>query len=210
MSLLTIRGLQVAYGGIEALKGISFDVDEKKIVTLIGANGAGKSTFMKILCGILEPSAGNISKEAHERMAYLRQDQFAYEDRRVLDVGCGTGVLAIVAAGLGAQPVVAIDTAEAAREATLVNAAANGVVVDVSTSPLEQVDGQFDVVLANILAPTLVALAPDLLRVVAPGGALVVAGILDGRYDHVLAALTPLRPAHVEVIAGWACIELRA
>ncbi|MGB5207497.1 MAG: ATP-binding cassette domain-containing protein, partial [Azonexus sp.] len=53
---------------------------------LIGANGAGKSTFMKILCGALEPSAGNVSKEKHERMAYLRQDQFAYEDMRVLDV----------------------------------------------------------------------------------------------------------------------------
>ena len=53
---------------------------------LIGANGAGKSTFMKILCGALEPSAGNVSKEKHERMAYLKQDQFAYEDMRVLDV----------------------------------------------------------------------------------------------------------------------------
>lgn len=53
---------------------------------LIGANGAGKSTFMKILCGALESSAGNVSKEKHERMAYLRQDQFAYEDMRVLDV----------------------------------------------------------------------------------------------------------------------------
>nr|WP_276205201.1 ABC-F family ATPase [Azonexus hydrophilus] len=53
---------------------------------LIGANGAGKSTFMKILCGALEPSAGNVSKDVHERMAYLKQDQFAYEDMRVLDV----------------------------------------------------------------------------------------------------------------------------
>ena len=53
---------------------------------LIGANGCGKSTFMKILCGLLEPSAGNVSKDPHERMAYLRQDQFAYEDMRVLDV----------------------------------------------------------------------------------------------------------------------------
>lgn len=53
---------------------------------LIGANGAGKSTFMKILCGALEPSAGNVSKEKTERMTYLRQDQFAHEDDRVLDV----------------------------------------------------------------------------------------------------------------------------
>nr|CAA6819588.1 MAG: ABC-F family ATPase [uncultured Thiotrichaceae bacterium] len=53
---------------------------------LIGANGAGKSTFMKILCGLQEASAGNVSKEPHERMAYLKQDQFAYEEQRVLDV----------------------------------------------------------------------------------------------------------------------------
>ncbi|MDR3352985.1 MAG: ABC-F family ATPase [Zoogloeaceae bacterium] len=53
---------------------------------LIGANGAGKSTFMKILCGLLEPSAGNVSRDAAERIAYLRQDQFAFEESRVLDV----------------------------------------------------------------------------------------------------------------------------
>ena len=53
---------------------------------LIGANGAGKSTFMKILCGLLESSAGNVSKDATERMAYLKQDQFAFEEMRVLDV----------------------------------------------------------------------------------------------------------------------------
>jgi len=53
---------------------------------LIGANGAGKSTFMKILCGLQEASSGNVSKEPHERMAYLKQDQFAYEEQRVLDV----------------------------------------------------------------------------------------------------------------------------
>ena len=53
---------------------------------LIGANGAGKSTFMKILCGLLEPTSGNVAKDPTERLAYLKQDQFAYEDVRVLDV----------------------------------------------------------------------------------------------------------------------------
>jgi ATPase subunit of ABC transporter with duplicated ATPase domains len=53
---------------------------------LIGANGAGKSTFMKILCGLLEPTAGSVSRDAAERLAYLRQDQFAFEETRVLDV----------------------------------------------------------------------------------------------------------------------------
>lgn len=53
---------------------------------LIGANGCGKSTFMKILSGDLEPSAGNVSIAPNDRIGVLRQDQFAYEDRRVLDV----------------------------------------------------------------------------------------------------------------------------
>jgi len=53
---------------------------------LIGANGCGKSTFMKILGGELEPSAGTVAIDANERVGRLRQDQFAYEDARVLDV----------------------------------------------------------------------------------------------------------------------------
>src|SRR5687767_12566454 len=53
---------------------------------LIGANGCGKSTFMKILGGELEPSAGSVAIDSHERVGRLRQDQFAYENERVLDV----------------------------------------------------------------------------------------------------------------------------
>jgi len=53
---------------------------------LIGANGSGKSTFMKILGGELEPSAGSVSIDSRERVGRLRQDQFAYESERVLDV----------------------------------------------------------------------------------------------------------------------------
>ena len=53
---------------------------------LIGANGCGKSTFMKILGGELEPSSGNVSLDPGIRLGKLRQDQFAYEDQRVLDV----------------------------------------------------------------------------------------------------------------------------
>ncbi len=54
MALLSVKDLNVHYGGIEALKGISFDVPEGKIVTLIGANGAGKSTTLKAISGIVK------------------------------------------------------------------------------------------------------------------------------------------------------------
>jgi len=60
-SLLEIRDLKVNYGGIEALKGISFDVKEGEIVTLIGANGAGKSTTLRSIMSVVTPSGGSIS-----------------------------------------------------------------------------------------------------------------------------------------------------
>lgn len=60
-SLLEIRDLKVNYGGIEALKGVSFDVKEGEIVTLIGANGAGKSTTLKAIAGLVKPSGGDIA-----------------------------------------------------------------------------------------------------------------------------------------------------
>lgn len=60
MSLLTVRDLRVSYGGIEALKGISFDVEEGQIVTLIGANGAGKSTTLRAISGLVRAKSGAI------------------------------------------------------------------------------------------------------------------------------------------------------
>ena len=60
-NILEIRDLQVHYGGIEAVKGISLDVPEGEIVTLIGANGAGKSSTLRSIAGLVKPSAGNIS-----------------------------------------------------------------------------------------------------------------------------------------------------
>jgi branched-chain amino acid transport system ATP-binding protein len=61
MSLLEVKDLKVSFGGIEALKGISFKVDEGAIVTLIGANGAGKSTTLRAITGLVHPSHGTIT-----------------------------------------------------------------------------------------------------------------------------------------------------
>ena len=61
MSLLEVKDLKVSFGGIEALKGISFKVDEGAIVTLIGANGAGKSTTLRAISGLVNPSGGSIT-----------------------------------------------------------------------------------------------------------------------------------------------------
>ena len=81
--------------------------------------------------------------------------------------------------------------------------------VEVTITPLAEIDGTFDVVLANLLAPTLLALADDLVRVVAPGGALVVSGLLAARHEHVVAALAPLRPVERRTKEGWTAITLR-
>lgn len=60
-TILSIQDLQVKYGGIEAVKGISFDVEEGTIVTLIGANGAGKSSTLRTIAGLVKPAAGSIT-----------------------------------------------------------------------------------------------------------------------------------------------------
>ena len=64
--ILSIRDLKVNYGGIEAVKGISFDVPQGDIVTLIGANGAGKSSTLRAIAGLVEPSSGGIFFQGEE------------------------------------------------------------------------------------------------------------------------------------------------
>ncbi|AKT51766.1 amino acid ABC transporter ATPase [Arsenicicoccus sp. oral taxon 190] len=63
MSMLEVKGLRVAYGKIEAVKGISFDVEEGQVVSLIGTNGAGKTTTLRTISGLLRPARGSITFE---------------------------------------------------------------------------------------------------------------------------------------------------
>ena len=86
ITVLVAANITMQFGAKPLFENVNVKFGEGYRYGLIGANGAGKSTFMKILCGALESSAGNVSKEKHERMAYLKQDQFAFEDMRVLDV----------------------------------------------------------------------------------------------------------------------------
>jgi ribosomal protein L11 methyltransferase len=108
---------------------------------------------------------------------------------RVLDYGCGSGILAIGAAKFGARAVVAVDIDTAAVDATQLNANANGATVQAGLP--DSAHGQFDVVLANILATPLKVLAPLLCSHVAPGGHLVLAGILERQADELIAAYSP-------------------
>ncbi|WP_084681754.1 MULTISPECIES: ABC-F family ATPase [Agarivorans] len=83
--MLTSSNITMQFGAKPLFENVSVKFGEGNRYGLIGANGCGKSTFMKILGGDLEPSAGNVSKDPNERIGKLKQDQFAYEDKAVID-----------------------------------------------------------------------------------------------------------------------------
>ena len=84
--MLSTANITMQFGAKPLFENVSAKFDNGNRYGLIGANGCGKSTSMKILGGDLEPSNGNVMKEPHVRLGKLRQDQFAFEDVRVLDV----------------------------------------------------------------------------------------------------------------------------
>jgi ribosomal protein L11 methyltransferase len=132
-------------------------------------------------------------------------------DARVLDVGCGSGVLAITAVLRGALCARAVDVSPAAVEATRHNALRNDVeaLLEVDGTEIGALGGAYDIVAANILAPVLVSMAPELRRVTDPGGLLIVSGVLADRHDHVLDALAPLVAVETSETEGWAAITLQ-
>jgi len=84
--VLISNNITMQFGAKPLFENVSVKFGDGNRYGLIGANGCGKSTYMKILAGVLEPTAGNVTLDNNERMAFLKQDQFAYEDQRVLDV----------------------------------------------------------------------------------------------------------------------------
>jgi ribosomal protein L11 methyltransferase len=131
---------------------------------------------------------------------------------RVLDYGCGSGVLAIAAAKLGAREVIGTDIDEQALDAARANSERNGVDARY-TAPGRLPAGQFDVVLANILANPLRLLAPMLLARVAPGGSLVLSGVLQRQAGELVATYAQVDSAlPLRVWAtddGWVCLAGR-
>jgi len=132
----------------------------------------------------------------------------ALAGQRVLDYGCGSGILAIGAAKYGAGEIDAVDIDEAAVSSTRLNAEANGVTLNAGLP--EAAQGQYGTVLANILATPLKVLAPLLCERVASGGSLVLAGILERQADELKEAYAPYVALEVsDSEDGWILMTAR-
>ena len=129
----------------------------------------------------------------------------------VLDVGTGSGVLSIAAALMGAKAITAVDIDPEAVRVTEENLALNGFSgeVAVSTTDLGELTDSYAVVLANILAEELVRLAGQLTARVAPGGWLILSGILTEKAEMVRAAFPSLELVSSPQEAEWSCLTLR-
>jgi ribosomal protein L11 methyltransferase len=135
--------------------------------------------------------------------------QHGVQGQRVLDYGCGSGILAIGAAKYGAIDIDAVDIDEAAVTSTGLNAQANGVALQAGLP--DKAQGQYQTVLANILATPLKVLAPLLCSYVSPGGHLVLAGILERQAEELKAAYAPWVTLEVtDTQEGWILMTARA
>ena len=83
--MLNVSNVSLQYGSRVLFKEVNLSFKRGNCYGVIGANGAGKSTFLKILSGELEPNTGEVTKDPGERIAVLKQDHFAYENNTVLE-----------------------------------------------------------------------------------------------------------------------------
>ncbi len=128
-------------------------------------------------------------------------------NRSVLDYGCGSGVLAIGSAKRGAKTVVAVDHDLQALSACRDNAAYNQVAVEVGATTAACANGRFDVVIANILAGTLIKLSSTLIQRLGHGGQMLLSGILVAQVDEIRAAYGGIIFAPPVIEEGWVLLH---
>jgi ribosomal protein L11 methyltransferase len=167
---------------------------------------------------VLEPGRafGTGLHETTSLVAEFLADRAArFRGQPVLDVGCGSGILSLVALALGASRARALDVDPEAIQVARENAARNGAgeSIEADNTPLDDVTGAYATVVANIEARTLVGLAPALANRVASGGLLVLSGILaadaaPGQLDAVRRAYTTLREEEVRCKGDWVAVVL--
>jgi ribosomal protein L11 methyltransferase len=135
----------------------------------------------------------------------------AERPKRLLDVGCGTGILSIAAARLWGPEVVGVDVDEAALRCAVDNLAPNQVehLVTLSATPLAVVADRYPLVIANIIAPVLLALAEDLVAHVERGGTLWLSGMLDTQVDDVTSRYAALGATVIDSAQRGEWVRLR-
>jgi ribosomal protein L11 methyltransferase len=159
----------------------------------------------------LDPDGG-FGSGAHPATRLLLEDLVSLiaGGERVLDVGCGSGVLGLGVLRLGADRVMGVDIDPVAIGATRGNARLNGLEdrVEAALVPIREVGGAFDVVVANIGRAALVDLGPELVRRVAPGGWLAVSGFPSSQAEDVGERLRPLHVLRQRSCGEWSSLVL--
>lgn len=139
-------------------------------------------------------------------------EQYAAPGKSMLDVGCGSGILAITAALLGCENIQGVDIDETAVKVARENASMNHVEGKISFHQgdlAEKISGQFDIICANIVADVIIRLLPDVHKFLKPDGIFLCSGIIDDRKEDVLSALAEhhLKPIEIHEAGGWVAIS---
>ncbi len=161
----------------------------------------------------LDPGmAFGTGEHATTRLMLEAMEEYITPDTRVLDVGCGSGILSMAALLLGAQSAVGVDIDGVAVKTAIENGERVGMTApryDIRLGNLaEAVEGEFHVVVANIVADAICALSPDVPRFLAKDGVYLVSGIIDTREQDVLTALNAcgFRVVDRKESGGWLCL----
>lgn len=138
----------------------------------------------------------------------LMIEKYLKSDDVLIDVGCGSGVLGIGALRMGASRAIGMDINPSCVPVSQENARLNQVSErwSVTTEPVAVIGFPANIVVANILAPALIELSSELKRLTRPDGVLIISGVLAEHYEHVAAALEPLREFDRIEHGGWAAV----
>lgn len=157
----------------------------------------------------LDPGAAfGTGTHATTRLCIKELEKMIVPNCKLVDVGCGSGILSIAAAKYGVSQVVGVDIDETSVEVAINNAKKNNVNCSFSVGSAAQVKGKYEIVVANILAHIIIEILPDLISIMNDDGILLLSGIIEDKKDEMQEALK----AHkIEVLqisqeGEWLCI----